>query len=114
MSVARRMHGVVDQLLGPHERPRFLGLTHSRRIFLGRPLGLADERDRRPRPIDRADVAVEERLHPQLEQEVVGHFAEDGRASALSGRRAPSGCGRRRTISNGTKYASSKSPSPRK
>ena len=49
---------------------------HPRRIFLGRALALADERDRRAGPIDRADVAVEERLHPQLEQQVVGHLAE--------------------------------------
>ena len=69
-------HGVVDQLLGGHVRPRFLGLPHPRRIFLGRALGLADERDRRTGPIDRADVAVEQRLHPQLEQDVVGHLAE--------------------------------------
>ena len=40
------------------------------------PWRLADERDRRTGPIDRADVAVEQRLHPQLEQEVVGHLAE--------------------------------------
>ena len=77
MDVGRPPHdGVVDQLLGPHERPRLFGLAHPRRIFLGRSLALADERDRRAGPIDRADVAVEERLHAQLVQEVVGHLAE--------------------------------------
>ncbi len=39
-------------------------------------LALADERDRRAGPVDRADVAVKQRLHAQLEQQVVGHLAE--------------------------------------
>ena len=31
-------HRVVDQLLGGHERPRFLGLMHPARVLLGRAL----------------------------------------------------------------------------
>ena len=46
-------------------------------------LGLADEHDRRPCPVDRADVVVEERLHSQLVQDVVGNFAEMVRCQHL-------------------------------
>ena len=40
------------------------------------PWTFADEDDRRSRPVDRADVLVEQRLHSQLVQDVVGNFAE--------------------------------------
>ena len=104
-------HGVVDQLLGGHVRPRFLGLRDPRRIFLGRPLALADEVDRRAGPVHRADVLVEQRLHSQLDRMSLATSPGD-RASAPSGRRGRSGCGRRCRSTAGTKYARSSRPKP--
>ncbi len=58
--------GVVDQLLGRHERPRLLGLSDPVGVFLGRALALADEDDRRPGPVDGGLTPVEDRPHPSL------------------------------------------------